>query len=288
MNFANACIICCVATLFVISSVKANFKLETCLVQYLQTKGKLSADFPSAEPAPPDCDFETQLFIHVIKASVFNSIEDEIPNAASCLIKQVDDNKEVVDYIVKINLLATSRSVNESERPTQVEATRNQLKEDLAKIATHCLTDYKQFINIFIDLRLGLKNDSLTVLQHDYCLAKYAVDNQLVEFGEVEINPRHIDLDSFNCEQILEADRNKSAKYFNDANAETFKGEEAMNCAVNVYKNDRIYDWRVALLVIKNLDFSVETKRVETAKLNDIMRKFAARSISVCSQNSQE
>lgn len=288
MNFANKFIIYCVVTSFVIYSVKASSQREreACLVQYLKTKGKLSADFQSAEPAPSGCDFVTPFTMQVIRGTVFATIEKEMPNAALCLTKQLD-NEEAFDYLVKINILSASRSLNESDRQTQVEATRNQFKENLEKIATHCETDDKKFINIFMDT-LGIKNDSLAVLQYEYCLAKYAVDNKVVELGDVEINPRHIDLDSVDCEQIIEADRSKSEKYFIDKNAETFKGEESMNCAVNAYRNDKIYDWRVAFKVITTLDFSVETKTVETIKITDKMVTFA-RSTSVCSeQNLQE
>jgi hypothetical protein len=276
-------------TSFVVYSVKANPlpERQACLVRYLQTKGKLSADFPkdiqSVEPRSSDCDFITGMAINVIKSAVFMSIEDEIPDAALCLITQLK-NKEAFDYVAKIMVLAHSRSINDTERSTQAEATRSQFKEDLEKIATHCETDDKKFINLFKEI-LGLKNDSLAVHQYEYCLGKYAVDNKVVELGDVEINPRHIDLDSVDCEQIIEADKSKSAKYFRDANAETFKGEEAMDCAVNAYKNAKIYEWRTAFLVIKNLDFSAEKKEVETAKINEKMRKFAEFT-TICSEQS--
>ncbi|KAG4070378.1 hypothetical protein HA402_006520 [Bradysia odoriphaga] len=291
MDFAKKLIIYCVVTSSVIYSVQSDSQQDrdACLVQYLQRKGKLSADIKSAEPAPSSCDFVTPFTIGVIKSAVFNTIEKEIPlNVARCLIQQLDDNdNEAFDYVVKINVLAASRSLNESERQTQVEATRNLFKEDLEKIAVHCETDAQKFISIFKD-SLGIRNDSLAVLQYEYCLAKYAVDAGVVVLGDVEINPQHIDLSSVECEQIIEADRSRSEKYFIDKNALTFEGEESMNCAVNAYRNNKIYDWTVAFKVLKNLSFSLEQKEEESNKIKAKMQKFAS-STSVCSaQDSQQ
>lgn len=286
MNFANKFIICCVVTSFVIYSVKANFpesprEVEACMVQYLQTKGKLSADFQSAKPASSGCDFTTPFTINVIKGTVFTAIEKELFSAALCLSRQLN-NKEAFDYIVKINVLAASGWLNATERQTQVEATRSQFKEDLEKIATHCETDVKKFLNIFADT-LAIRNDSLAALQYNYCLAKYAVDNKFVELGDVEINPGHIDPNDVDCEKIIEADRSTSNKFFIERNAATFPGEESMNCALNAYRRDNIYDWRVAFKVLTNLDFSAEVKEVETTKITDKMGKFA-RSTRICSE----
>lgn len=286
MDLAKKLIIYCVVTSLAIYSVEADSQRDgdACLVQYLQLKGKLSADIKSAEPAPSGCDFVTPFTIGVIKSAVFNRIEKEMSlNVARCLIQQLDDrDKEAFDYVVKINVLAASSSLNESERQTQVEATRNQFKEDLEKIAVHCETDGQKFINIFRDT-LGIRNDSLAVLQYEYCLAKYAVDNGVVVLGDVEINPRHIDSNSVDCEQIMEADKSRNEKYFIDKNAVTFAGEESMNCAVNAYRNNKIYDWSVAFKVLKNLDFSLEKKELEFTKINAKIQSFVA-STSVCSE----
>lgn len=126
MNFATNFAIYSVVICAALCSVNANELQdgEACLVQYLQRKDKLSADFQSDVPASSQCRLMTPLTIQIIRSTINDLIRKEIPNAADCLTEQFND-KEEVDHFIKIGILDASQSLSDSERTTQLETSRN-------------------------------------------------------------------------------------------------------------------------------------------------------------------
>lgn len=288
MNFAKRFTIQCVVLSMVmcaaLCSVESNNlqEGEACLVQYLQAKEKLSKNFETDLPASSQCRLVTPFTMQIIRITADELIKKDAPNAADCLTKEFGD-KEAIDYVVKISVIDASRSLSESERATQLETTRNEFKQELEKIASHCHTDDKNFIKLFSD-NLGMKNGSLAVAQYEYCLAKYAVDHKVLELGNVEMNPQQIDEDGVDCDHIIDLDKRKNEKMLTDKASATSQGSGSTSCVIDSYRSLKIYDWAVALKVINNLDFSRETKKVEANRITEKIATFAL-SIFACLGN---
>lgn len=280
MNFAKQFTIQCVVVSVVVGAALCYVQLnnqqeeEACLVQYLQAKEKLSTDFLSDLPASSQCRLITPLQMQIMRITAADFIKKDEPNVvADCLTKEFND-KEAIDYVVKICVLDASRSLSESERRTQLETTRYEFTQELKNIANFCQTDDNKFIKIFND-NLGFKNNSLEVVQYEYCLAKYAVDNKVLELANVEMNPQQIHKDSVNCDHIIAADKRKSEKDLTDKTSITLKGQRSRNCVIDSYRSFKMYDWTVALKVLNNLDFSRETKKVEANRIIEKIAEFA-------------
>lgn len=292
MNLANKFVYHCVVISVVIVG-SAVFSVEArnpqrqgglasaCMVKYLRMKKKLSADFRPALPTTLQCRLVTPLVIEYLREAVHDSIEKKFPHAADCLTDEFY-KKQDIDHVIKITVLDTmnSRLLSEPERQIQLAATRSLLKEDLEDIAGKCHTDDKNLINLFVD-ELGIQNKSLAVLQYEYCLAKYARDNNLLEFGNVEINPQHIDPDSVDCDQIVATDKRNVEKDLIDGASDTFKGERSRRCVVNLFRSGKMYDWEVACKVARKLDFLRATKEAKINRLFDKIGEFVS-SIIVC------
>lgn len=171
--------------------------------------------------------------------------------------------------LVKISIIENSYNLSDSERKTQLDETRNELKQNLEQIATQCHTDDKNFISIF-NVHLGIKNETLEVLRYEYCTAKYIADNKFLEMGNVEINPHHIDTESVNCDNVIDMDRSKEENGLSDK-----LPAQEKECIMNAYKNDKIYELIIALKVANNLEFSRESRNLEINRISQKMTVFA-------------
>lgn len=148
-------------------------------------------------------------------------------------------------------------------------------------IANDCsIVGTENFVKLFHD-NLGIRNESCEVVEYEYCLAKYAVDNKVLELDGVEMNPQHIDSESVDCENIIEVDKRKSEKDLVDKASSTVTGERAISCLVNKYRDSNIYDWNVALKVVNKLDFSRGSRQVQAYRSTKKIAEFAL-SIFTC------
>ncbi len=202
-----------------------------------------------------------------------NIIKTEIPNAADCLKEQFK-NQDAVDFIIKIELLDASRMLSESERKTQLEATRYDFIEELLKMARHCDTNENDFIKLFHE-KLGIKNNTSVMVEYEYCLAKYAADNEALEMGDVEINPHKIDPDSVDCKHIIDVDRRENEMRLTNKITTTDSLQRSSSCIMKAYRSNKVYDMSVASKVLSKLDFFRETKTIETNKIMEKSSEFA-------------
>ncbi len=274
MNFAKKFLVFCVAIYAALSSVEANNvqEGEACLVQYLQNKEKLSSEFRSAVPPTSRCRLIIPLTLRVLKSSIESEIKTKVPNAADCLTEEFD-NKWAIDHLIKIDVVDKSGLLTETERETQLQETRNEFKNDLKKIASQCVADDTPFIEIFNE-QLGIKNESLTMAQYDYCLAMYVSDKNVLDLGMVDINPHRIDTDSVDCNEIIDVDKSKSEKDLIEKTTATVTSQSAVMCIRDSYRSDTVYDYSAALKVVNKLNFTRHTKEVEVNRISQKVGEF--------------
>lgn len=125
---------------------------------------------------------------------------------------------------------------------------------------------------------MGIKNETLEVLQHDYCLSKFAVNNKLLV--NVEINRHHIDIDSVNCDYIIQIKRSKSEKNLSDKISTIQGAEISLPCIFNGYRNGKVFDHSIALQALNKLELSSETKEAEINRISEKIADFAMETFS--------
>lgn len=263
MKLAIYCTVLGATLSYVCALQSALDKSEACLVQYLKRKAKLTNDFPSTIQPSPKCRLVMPLTLQIIRETLVDEIKEKVPNDSECLIKELD-NQETVDQVIKISVIHESRSLSENEVTTQLEAARNQLKRDLENIAIQCNTVDERFTQIFNEY-LGIKNETLEVLQYEYCIAKYIADNSFLPLDNVELNPHHIDISKVNCNNIIDKDRKESIEKLRNKIISNSIDEHSSECVLNAYKRDNIFEWGLALKVLSIVELPKET--MESGKL---------------------
>lgn len=246
---------------------------EACLIQYLQKKGKLGNDFKSIEQPSPNCLFVMPLTKMVLRKTFTDRIEKEIPKHSDCLTTKFD-SQETLDLIIEISVVQEIDNVKIELEPIQ-----RALHDDLKNIMSHCETKDETFIAIFNDY-LGFKNETLEVLQQDYCLAKFVADNKIVDLSNVELNPGKIDIENLNCNQMVDKLRNDSEKELTDKILSLPNGQDILRCVMDAYKMGGIFDAGIALKVLYNLDVPKELKQPEHDRLTQKLSGFGLATFS--------
>lgn len=155
--------------------------------------------------------------------------------------------------------------MSESHSNSETYKTRYELKEDLVKVALKCDADVEKFIDIFSDF-LGIKNVTLSALEHNYCFAKYAADNELLPLENIELNPNRISTINIDCGGIIKEERERFEKEL----VKTINASPSeIKCISEEYRNKNIFDAQISSLVLTYLDFPKEIKEAATAKLKD-------------------
>lgn len=266
MKLAICCLFIYAEILYVSVAHNTYHEGEVCLIQYLQRKGKLDNSFMPVEKPSPNCLFVMPLTKMIVRKTFTDRIEKEIPSHSDCLIKKFD-GQETLDLLMKISV------IQESDMKTELVPTRNALQADLKNITSHCETNGESFFAIFNDY-LGNKNETLEVLQQDYCLSKYVADKGILDLSNVELNPSRVDIKNLDCNQIVEKQRKDAEKELTDKISSLPNGHRILVCVMDAYKNGDIFNSGVALKVLYNLDVPKEMKDSEKVRLTQKLSEF--------------
>lgn len=252
---------------------------KKCVIQYLKEKGKLNANFPSGKP-DPNCRLMLALVIKGIESGTIERLTYSSPNSADCVTNEFK-NRESLDVFMKIEAITLNKELNENDTEMQLKEANNELKEHLNGIGEACNTD-PSFGGQF-DSILGIKNDSLIVLQQKYCFAKYVVDNNVVDLKEVNINRDQINIEDVNCNDIIDNHRQKELTRIKESS--TSVTPTVADCMMKMYVDEKCFDVNLALRVLDELPLPPKHKREETERMSAKLVDFTKGIFSCVLQN---
>lgn len=240
---------------------------EACMVQFLKEKGKLNNNFESAIEPTEECLEKLPIMIQSLQAFVENEIKKVMPFESECLLGEIAD-RDTADHLITIYVVRLNKFLSENVLTAQLESSRAQLKQDLESIALRCEVDSKSFVKIF-NKNLGIRNETLEALEHNYCVTKYCMDSKILELENYETNPNQIPTDDINCTAIIDIDRNNAEKEFADEYITTAEMIAAKNCIMQVYRDEKRYEWFAALYVLGDVVFARKTKEADVIKVTE-------------------
>lgn len=242
-------------------------EIEACLVQHLKGQGKLSSDFQSVIEPAENCVDRMSTLMESLRSSIENEINKDMSYESNCLLGGMDNRNTIVHFAM-IFVLRLNKLMNENDLDIQLKKTRTQLRQDLESIATECKVDDTNFVKLF-HKNLGIRNETLDVLEYEYCITKYCVDNQFLELGNYVMNPNNITTDNINCTSIVDIDRKKAEQEFADEHITTTEAEEAKVCIMQLYRTEQQYEWFIALKVLSNEVNARRTKESDVIKATE-------------------
>ncbi|KAG4075710.1 hypothetical protein HA402_003535 [Bradysia odoriphaga] len=240
---------------------------EACFIQYLKEKGKLSSNFEAAIEPTEECLEKLPNMVQALRTFVENLVKKAMPYESECLLGEID-YRDAVDHFITIYVVRLNKFLSENVLTLQLESSRAQLKQELESVALRCEVDVKDFLQLF-NTNLGVRNETLAALQHDYCVTKFCVDTKILESEHYELNPYNISTDDVNCTYIIDIDRHNAEKEFADEYITTPETIAAKDCIMEVYRNEKRYEFFAALNVLGNVVFARKTKEADVTKVTE-------------------
>lgn len=263
-------VLICISILLILTPVQPSQfvdEIEACLVQHLKGKGKLSNDFQSIIEPSENCVDRMSALLEAMRSAIENDINKDMFYESKCLLGAME-NRDTLVHFTMIFVLRLNKLMNENDLEIQLKETRSQLRQDLESIAAECKVDDTNFVKLF-HKNLGIRNESLEVLEYEYCITKYCVDNEFLELGNYVMNPNNITTDNINCTSIIAVDRKKAEQEFADEYITTTEAEEAKDCMMQLYRTEQQYEWFVALKVLNNEVNARRTKESDVIKATE-------------------
>lgn len=125
--------------------------------------------------------------------------------------------------------------------------------------------------------RKEIFNQILEDYQHKYCMAKYAINNQLLELNNVEIRIT-LTLEGWKRQlyqhHIINVERSKTEKEHTDKLYQLYAtetGTNSLDCVMNEFRSANMFDWKVALTILNCIKLDVSYDKDEA--LTKIFKK---------------
>lgn len=244
--------------------------LSVCALKYLKSEGKLKENFPLRDK-PLTCSRTLPDICRLLRAKLKKFTEKMLPNEANCITMEFSKRDETMDRFLIIYGIQMSGLFSESEKKTLLIPYRNEANEDLEDIATKCHVAKDNFTQLFDES--FEHNDTVAGIESDYCLAKYVTDRNILALPNVNLNPNNVATEKLDCNVVMEEEMNKAKENFR-SNI-TLSDETMIECIMNWYEENKIFDLDIASIVLSKLEMSTETKCSELNKVNKNRAIFA-------------
>jgi hypothetical protein len=258
---------------------------NSCIINYLKEKNKLSEDFPS--PRTPDlikCRLVMPLILKNLNIALKTKMKEREDIQVDCIMRHLN-NSNALDFMLMREIVPMSRDLDNSEIMQKTRNATKILRKILVNSARKCESDIT-YGGLFDDI-LGIQNLSLPLLQHNYCYTRYAIENKLIEVKHVNMNPRRISIKDVNCEEIIQLNQVARERQLLEKLNKRDISKEQIQCIMDKYRSERAFDSNVALEVIDLLHISYEEKRSNRENIAVQLENFIE-SIFACNKLNQD
>lgn len=258
---------------------------NSCIIQYLKSKKKLSDEFPyDVQPDSVKCRLIIPSILRQLEVAIYSKLSEKADIKVDCILAHLK-NTSGLDYMLMREVVPMTKKLDNSEITQKNRNATKVLRRILINGANKCQSD-KSYSGLFDDI-LGLQNLSLPVLQHNYCFTKYAIENKLVEVKHVNINPRRISIANVNCEEMIDAlQSSKERQLLNRLNQKKFTSDH-IQCIMDKYRSLKAFDSNIALEVVDFLHVSYEEKRDNRERIANQLEAYI-KSVYNCAKSSPE
>lgn len=251
-----------------------------CIAGYLKRQGKLEEDFPiTGTFKSSKCSLVMPLIMVTFERALNVRLSGKEEVNADCIMEELK-KADALDYMLKQEVLLMSPGLDEEETKMRIENTKEKLRLVFESAAKTCESD-PAYGGLFDDI-LEIRNESLAVLQQNYCFTKFAVDSKLIDLEDVDVNPKKISTSNVDCPEMIRNNRLEREKKLQTTLEKKNLSKDKIQCIKDKFQIDRAFDSNLALEVIDHLDVSLEDKRRNRENIAKKLEEFI-KSIFVCS-----
>lgn len=242
-------------------------KTVICVTQYLIRMQKLEKKFSKFNDIDRDeCDRVIPITIDEIIRILIKKFEKCKSINYGCVIRNLK-NRGAIDYIFMLEILRLQTMETEKSNKLENSIIRK-LKIILEEISEDCNSD-ENYGGIFDDF-FDCKNLTISFLQENYCLTKYAIDQKLIEVEKIgDAGMKITTTTDEKCKTIISKFRLKSEKSFlKNIRKQEFHDENQVKCLMERYRNELGFRVQLAKEVLRTLQISSEFMKKNQVKIN--------------------
>lgn len=128
--------------------VASNTAEKTCTLRYYKSKGILPNDITLNDQSP-FCQLSMPELFNRLREDINDMLVRSIPNEANCASMEIAKRERTQDVLLAIRVTQVGDPLTESEKMNRLAGIRNELKRDLAEIATKCGIAEDTFMSFF-------------------------------------------------------------------------------------------------------------------------------------------
>lgn len=240
---------------------------QSCVVRFLQIKGKLEENYPSSA-APGDlCRVLLPLIYANHSEKLVLKLWEIKTIKARCVFEALK-NSEFIELELKLEIFSHSYHLStNAKRKREYEVMINQRKL-LVEIARNCRSD-ATYGGIFDDI-LGM-NSSLVLLQENYCFQKYAIENRFLQIPNIQLDSNAINVE---CRPVVEKKRKQSERKLTEAFHKNRYSRDAIECLLEKYRHEQIFGWNLAKELLTKLELAPNIRIAEDMRISKKISEF--------------
>lgn len=250
---------------------------NNCAAIYLKDNGILEEDFPVFDIFM--CRLIVPIALRAFEKSICIKLSEHESIAAECVVKELR-KANAFDYMLKEEAIVMAKALDEETAKRLVKNIRETLRMIFEQAALTCDSD-PRYAGVFDDL-FEIRNESLAVLQQNYCFTKFVVESKLIEVQNVDFNPKRIVTTNIDCLTLIKKNRATREKKFLNTMKSQNVTEDQMQCIMDKYQIHRASDSNLALEVIDQIEVPLSVRRTNREIISKRLEPFMT-SIFMCS-----
>jgi hypothetical protein len=245
-----------------------------CIIRFLQIKGKLSENFLKVTAPSDICRILLPLVYANQSEKLGMKIYESKNSKAACVFEKLKDS-EFIDLELTHEVFLASNMTNKNAMRKKLWEIMRDQRLILERISYECQSD-STFNGVFDEI-LGI-NSSLAVLEQNYCLVLYSVENGFLHIPKSSINGTNVTkAEALDCLRAIRKVRSEKQKALHEAFKRRKYSAEAITCLLDKYHDERIFGWNLAKDVVNKININIDDKlrRSEDLRLSKILADFS-------------
>jgi len=252
---------------------------NACMVQYLKGKGLLDESFPSDNPSPY-CRLAIAPVMQGLEKGFKAQLASKEGVKTECIYPKLND-AGFVDQLMKLEVLMASNG-DKSETERLLKETKASIRQTLDTAASDCDSD-PNYGDVFSNI-IPSNNQSLAVLQRDYCLLKHLTAGDFLRLTIENENPNNIETTNLDCAAVIKADQGKAENEKQALIEKSMPSKSMLNCVMKTFRESHIYEKEAALKYIDAMNSMDSDVKAERMRISESLKTFV-HGIFACALN---
>lgn len=248
---------------------------QACIVRFLQIKGQLEDSFQSPLASGDLCRVLLPLIYANHSEKLVLKLWETKSVKARCVFDKLK-NSQFIDLELKHEIYSYTKHLTKNVKVRRIYEVMLSQRKLLLDAAKMCKSD-RSYGGIFDEV-LGI-DSSPTLYQEHFCLIKYVVDNRFIGFiPSVHLNLKSININNFDCRSIIETKKRENEQKLLKAFQKNNYSRDAIDCILEKYKNENIFGWNLAKVMLTKLDIILKVRLAEDMKISNVLMQFNRKS----------